>query len=1079
MACEKVPVLVDAFELFRRNPSKEAVLTPRSILRVLLFAAVAIVGSVDFAAAQTGSVTGTVTNRQTNQPIVGAQVQLASTRMGAVTDQTGRYTIANVPAGTYNVIVQFLGFAEGRIPNVAVRPGAAAVANFQLQETVLSLQEVVVTGVTDPTAGIKLPFTVARVGAEQLQVPTTNSAIASIQGKVAGATIVRGSGKPGDGVNIMLRSPTAIENSNTPLIIVDGVIVARAEGNICATCDIEALDVESVEVIKGAAAASLYGSRAAAGVISITTKRGKGGEMNQTRVTSRSEFGREAIGREIGLSQSHQYRLTADGRSFADANGNPVTYQNRTTPTVAIPDKPYPGQLYDNLHAVFQPNQFLSTSFSVNHNTENTTFLVSGSRFDQNGALVNNEGYWRNTGRVSIDHRIGDRFSLALVGTHTRSWEDGTSGNPYSEALLYPPVVDLTRKDASGNYLQIPDSSVLRENPLWRQASRDNYEDRTRTSASVNARYSPLRWITVDAQYSYDHNENKDQVYVAKGTPTSVTADVPSDGQLELAFRQTQAQNGSFAVTALRQFQDFNTRFTARGLFEKETSERIYVRGDDFLVPDVRDITAAGTLHNDTGSSTTDVRANGYLGNLGIDFKDKYITDVLLRRDGSSLFGEDERWHTYYRGSVAWRLTQEPWFRIPNLDELKLRYAIGTAGGRPSFGDSRARWSVSRAGGLTRSGGTAGNSGLRPHFTREQEVGIDMIGLNNRVSLELVYAHQVSRDNVIVVPVPVITGYSSVNANAGEVVGRTYEATLQARVINGRNFTLQVGAVLDNTRNKITRWERSCFQGSNADRDHELTCVGAQLGDFYLQSFMHSADQLPWWLRSRANEFQVNDEGYLVWVGPGNNYTEGVAKNLWNTLTFTANGNTYRFGEPILKRDSLNQVVFDHYGASLPDVQYGVPVTVRYKNLSGYALVRGTIGGKVYNAAKQELYEAGMHEDVDQAGKPEENKKALQYYTRALANGGCCGYSEPFLEDGTHAKLAELFVRYRFTRNQLQRFLGGAAPSEMSLGINGRNLFILTGYTGFDPDAGSPLSRVENFRYPHMRSITMTLDITF
>jgi TonB-linked SusC/RagA family outer membrane protein len=1049
---------------------------PRHALLAVLSGTLLQLNPAALEAQGTGTVSGVVTN-QAGAPIQGAQIFLQNTRHGSLSDAQGRFSLMNVPAGTYTLTATFLGFAEQRRPNISVRAAAVTTVNLQMSESVVSLQELVVTGVGDPVAGVKLPFTVSRVGAEQLQIPTTNSAIAAIQGKVAGVSIIRGSGKPGDGVSLLFRSPTAIETSNTPLIVVDGVIVARAEGNLCATCDIEALDVESVEVIKGAAAASLYGSKASAGVISITTSRGKRLAPGQTRISARTEFGFDRIGRQMPLSNHHQYRLTADGTSFADANGNPVTYRNRTTPTLAFADKPYPGQLFDNVGAVYQPSQFFTQSLSLAHTTENSNILLSASRFDQNGALTNNEGYWRNTGRVSIDHRIGDRFNVALVGTHTRAWEDVISGSPYESALVMPPIVDLTETDASGQYLQLPDSAVPIENPLWRQASRDNYEDRTRTSASVNLRYSLLQWLTADAQYSYDRNDNKDQVYVPKGTPTSVTAEVPSDGQLELAARATTAQNGSVALTAMQQFGGLNARLTTRGLFEKEVSERIYVRGDDFLVPGVRDIDAAGSLHDDTNSSTIDIRANGYLANLGLEFKERYITDLLVRRDGSSLFGPDERWQTYHRAAAAWRMAEEPWFTIPNIDEFKLRFAVGTAGGRPDYGDALERWVAERSTGLTRSGGTAGNSGLKPHFTREEEYGVDIIGLNNRLQLELVYARQTSRDNIIVVPVPVITGYSSITANAGEVKGRTYEATIQARVINQRDFTWQIGAVMDNTRNKITRWERSCFQGSNAGRDHELTCVGAQLGDFYLQTFLKDASELPRWLRGRESEFQINDDGYLVWVGAGNSYTEGVSKNLWNTATLVANGLTYRFGEPIVKRDSLGTSVFEHRGASLPDLNLGITNNIRFKNFTIFAVLRGQLGGKIYNDTKQQLYEDGRDADVDQSGKPDELKKPVQYYSRALFNGN--NWTDAFLEDATYAKLSELSVRYRFDPQLLQRLFRRAAPADMSIGVNGRNLLVFTGYNGFDPEAGSPLSRVESFRYPHLRTFTMTLDLTF
>jgi hypothetical protein len=199
--------------------------TPRRNLVLGLLVAIALLGQAATAAAQGGSITGTVTNKANNQPIAGAQILLVNTRIGGLTDAQGRYTIANVPAGTYIVSVTFLGYAEARQPNVVVRAGQAATANFQLDESVLSLRQLVVTGVSDPTSGVKLPFSVAKVSADQLQVGTQGSALEMISGKVAGAYVIRRAETRPD-AEIQLRSPTSFETSSRPLFVIDGVVVA-------------------------------------------------------------------------------------------------------------------------------------------------------------------------------------------------------------------------------------------------------------------------------------------------------------------------------------------------------------------------------------------------------------------------------------------------------------------------------------------------------------------------------------------------------------------------------------------------------------------------------------------------------------------------------------------------------------------------------------------------------------------------------------------------------------------------------------------------------------------------------------
>jgi TonB-linked SusC/RagA family outer membrane protein len=1048
-----------------------------------VLACVAAVAGPAGLSAQTGTVTGTVTNKQSGDPLQSVQVFLQNTSYNAITDQNGRFAIANVRPGNYTAIAQIIGFTQGLQHNVAVTAQGVTV-NFQLTQAVLPMQELVATGVSDPTSGIKTPFTVAKVTADQLQVPAAGSALASLAGKVAGASIIRTTGKPGaGGLEILLRTSTAAEGvrQNDPLIVVDGVILSRGfanNGDVAESiADIDPADIESIEVIKGAAASSLYGSRAAAGVIAIKTKRGQNTPLGQTRVNYRMEIGKDLIGREMPLSTHHAYRLNAAGTAFVNSAGRDTTWLGRTVdPNREIQDQSYPGPTYDNIKALFHPDQFLTQNITLSQNSANTTFLIALNRWDQGGTLANNDGYWRNQGRINLDHRVGDKFSVALTGLHSRSWEDGTTGNPYTAALNFPPFVNLEKKDADGNYLQLPDSTVLSENPLWAQATRENFGTVARTQASANVRYSPLRFATLDAQLSYDRVDNHNQTYTPKGVPTSVTQDAPSLGALTLSNRRSDAYNGSIGMTLLRQFGDLSTRALVRGSFERDVSEQFASEGEDFVVQGVRDLNAAATIE-DVTSSTTDNRTNAYLVNLGLDFKDKYVVDALVRRDGSSLFGPENKWHTYYRGAISYHMSNESWFNIGAINELVLRYSIGTAGSRPRYDQQYTLWNVSRTGGLTR--GNAGNSSLKPQFTREMEWGINSILFDNRVSVELVYARQTTKNQIIGVPIPTITGFNTVAANAGIVSGHTYEATINARVLNTRDVTLTLAAVADRSRNTIVNWGRACFFGHTIATElsnHEYSCTGEHRGDFWGQKHVNSLTELPPWTQGRESEFQVNDEGYVVWVGAGNSYTEGISKKLWGTSAVIGPV-TYQWGEPFLVVDGNNNTSFVKLGTSLPDLNYGFTPNFRYRNLSIFAEMRGQIGGNIYNAAKQALYDSERHGDLDQTGKPDELKKSIDYYDRGLRAGN--RFVPAFMEDGDFLKVGAISARYRFTRNVLQRVLGSVAPQDLSIGVVARNILTLTGYSGFDPEAGRALSRVENLGYPQMRTLTMTLDITF
>jgi TonB-linked SusC/RagA family outer membrane protein len=1095
-------------------------MTVRGLLVGLALAGGALFLHVPEVVAQAGTVTGTVTNKAGGAPLAGAQVVLANTRIGGVTDAAGRFTLNAVPPGTYTVVASFLGYAETRQSNVVVRTGQPATANLQLAEAVLSLQQLVVTGVTDPTAGVKLPFTVATVNAEQLQVSTSGSALELLSGKVAGAYVVRNTGRPGSDAEIQLRSPTAFETSSRPLFVIDGVVVATDNmGRENSTgqslmfgasplADIDPSEIENIEVIKGAAAASLYGSRAAGGVVSITTNRGKNLQRGSTRITTRMEVGQNFLAGELPTTTTHHYLMNAAGTSLMNSAGRDTTWNGRTVDPAnrRIADKPYPGRIFNNFDGVYNPGNFISNNVSFAQAGETTTLLVSLSRNHDAGALNGNDGRQQYLGRVSIDHRMGDKLSISLVGGHTRNRDDGESGNPFTSILTYPSFVDLTAKGPDGKYLMQPDPTVEIENPIWRQSSRDNYSTRSRTTASLNTRYSLSRSVTLDAQLSYDRSDSWSQTYVPKGTPTSVTSDAPSDGSLAYEQQQNNAINGSLSATVMRQFGLLNARLTGSGTFEQETRETFGVTGEDFVARATRDLSV--TRNADSWSSSTgNVRANGMLADLGLDFKDRYIASFLIRRDGSSLFGPQEKWHAYRRASAKYRISEEEWFNVPFIDELGLRYAMGEAGGRPCNTCQYEQWEFDRESGLFR--GTAGNPQLRPSFTREQEFGIDLIAFDSKLQVELVYAPQVSRDQIIIVPATVATGYNSARANAGEMKGRTLEATIQYNPIRTKDFTWSIGAVADNTESTLTKWERSCFFGSNTSREHEYVCAGQEMGAFWIYEFLQSKSQLPFWLQGRADEFDINDDGYLVWVGKDpatgqpNNWRQGLtlqngqcqgASSGTNTCgwgsQFTANGFTYRWGEPFLRRDSAGNLQRYNLGSSLPDVNFGFFSNLRYKGFSTTAQFRGQVGGKIYNRARNWAYNNLRHADLDQSGRAPELKKTIDYYQRALAQGyncnsqsgtnsNCGNFVSEFLEDATYLKLSELTVRYRFVRNQLERIMGRVAPADLTIGLNATELFTLTGYSGFNPESGSPLSRQETIQYPHLRSLRLMVDLTF
>jgi outer membrane receptor protein involved in Fe transport len=309
---------------------------------------------------------------------------------------------------------------------------------------------------------------------------------------------------------------------------------------------------------------------------------------------------------------------------------------------------------------------------------------------------------------------------------------------------------------------------------------------------------------------------------------------------------------------------------------EKETNQTTTATGTFFSTPGVRSLNNA--QQRSISSLLQEIRANSFAATAGADYLGKYIAEGLVRRDGSSLFGPEERWNTYYRMSGAWRISQESWWPLRDVDEFKVRASRGTAGTRPDFSDQFETFTFTEGGGLSKL--TLGNKFLKPEHATETEVGIDAI-IRQRYSLQLSYAKTRVIDQLIQIPLAGFFGYTSQWQNAGTVEGNTLEGTLEAQLVRRPTFAWRMGLVADRSRNRITEFNRSCFQTLTI----AFRCQGETLGAMYGFRFIKGLEELPPGVGDRSSEFQRNDEGLLVWVGPGNSFTDGETKKLWGTST--------------------------------------------------------------------------------------------------------------------------------------------------------------------------------------------------
>ena len=1040
------------------------------LFRVVRHAAVIVAGltlATSAGAQATGRIAGTVTDSAGGGPLSNVQVTVAGTRLGGLTDANGRYSIGAVPAGTHTVETRRLGYRPARRPDVVVGAEGTTTVDFTLSANALVLQSVVTTGVVDPTSGTRTPFTVGRLEVADLPVPATNP-MEALQGKVAGVTIVP-IGQPGSGTNIMLRTPTSINKSNAPLMVVDGVIQSQAFGG--STADLEAMDIESIEVVKGAAAASLYGSRAASGVVQIRTRRGSNLTTGVTQFTARTEVGMNQLAGTIPWARYHHYRTNEAGE-YVNSSGTVVTRRNRVArpTTQRFQDVPYAVPIYDQVDKFFDPGQYFKNSFNVGQNSGRTNWFLSYVNTREDGVLLESGEYEQNDVRLNLDHRPFDVLRLSFSGYHSRSDRNELYGDTFFDLINQPPDVDLLTKTTAADsldpvpYPYTPDTDAREENPLYVLASEESTRKRARTQGSIGARYEPLGWLSFDGNVSYDRSDRRSDFFLDQGVRTEGFS-TGGPGEISQTTGTTNALNAEASTNLIGQFGPATVRTTLRAVMERESNQVTEAEGENLTAPGVRSLDNA--QERQISSEIEEIRATGYFLSLGADYDGRYIVDGLIRRDGSSLFGPEERWNNYYRVSAAYRLSEEPWWPIPDLNEFKLRASRGTAGNRPSFNDQFETFNFAAGGNLVK--GNLGNRFLKPEHATETEIGLDAI-LRDRYSLQLSYARTKVVDQLIQVPLYGYYGFGNQWQNAGTVEGNTIEGTVEAHVVRRPDVSWRIGLVADRSRHKITEFDRSCFATGTVS----YRCEGENLGSMYGFRFIKSTAELQPGAQARASEFEVNDEGLLVWVGADNQFTEGETKGLWGSSA-TIGGTNYAWGMPIVLKDDVgnNQVV--RIGNGNPDFHWGISNNVSWRGFEVYALVDAQVGGQNYNQTRQRMYQWARHGDVDQVGKPQELKKPIEYYVALYAANDPTDY---FVEDAGYIKLRELALTYRLSGAALSavnRF--GARGATLSL--IGRNLLTSTNYRGYDPEVGNTLVRVDSFDYPRYRTFSGSLQVTF
>ena len=759
--------------------------------RLLVLAVAALMPRLTLAQTpQTRQVSGRVVNTATQLPVAGARVSVVGQAgLAAQTNDAGEFHL-NVPVGAVSLYARMFGFAPR---TVAVAPAQANV-DIALERDALNLETMVVTGQATSVRSENVATAVTSVSAEELTKVQAQTLESSMAGKVVGASINLNSGAPGGGGQVQIRGVTSLIGNGEPLYVIDGVLISnaaissglnslQAKGAISSQqdnmatrlADIDQNDIENIQVLKGASASAIYGSKATNGVVVITTKRGSNGAAHVSAV---QRVGGSRVMRLPGARRftnvNDLYAAQPNAKAAIDsiiaANGGQIPYYD------------YQKELYG------QDKPSYESVLSVNGGTNDTKYFLTGSNKYDAGVMLGTDAQ-RQSGRVNVDQNIGSRVtgSAALNLSHSLD-RRGLSNNstdwvgPLYVLSYTPSIVNLNMRTSNGLYARNPfagGGGFNASNPFESMAYLTNNEVVDRQIGSVNVKYSALTTDQHTLQFTglagVDQFNYDAQIY----SPPFMQFE-PADGFLgtaveshDRARNSNAALNGIWTYTPTWHFLSSATTsagFSSENQFLNEY--RIRAQG---LTPTVQQVNQ-GQI--DDAQTKTFVKNNAFYAQEELlGFSDRLYFQAAFRADRSSVNGDPQKYYIFPKTSASYRFVSP--FRF--ADEVKLRAALGTSGNQPLYGQ---RDFVLSSGGTIENAQSivpsqrVGNFGLKPEKMTETEYGIDGSFLDRRAALEMTYFDRTITDMLLQAPLPPSSGLGTTTINGGKMTSRGEELAL-------------------------------------------------------------------------------------------------------------------------------------------------------------------------------------------------------------------------------------------------------------------------------------------------------------
>ena len=972
-------------------------------------------------------VTGKVTDEQTSSPLAGASVTIKGEKKGVVSDTAGNFSI-NASSGK-TLVVSSVGYAE---KEVAI---TSATLNISLTQTSKSLNEVVVVGFG---TNIRKDITgsVSQVNAKNITNTPATSFETAIQGRAAGVFVQQQNGKLGQAINVTIRGGSSVTAGNQPLYVVDGIPVTAADlssngSSTNSLSDINMNDIASIEILKDASSAAIYGSRASNGVVLITTKKGKAG-------TSKIEFNyftgvQDPTGKRDFLNSKDYvdfFTQAAMGAAKQDviygyepdlqtAQADELDYvQSRFTRYAAGTQTWKKARINTNWqNEAFQHAPISQYDINVSGGTDKTKVFVSGQYLDQHGIIIANH-FKRYSARLNIDQQVRSWLSVGINMSFARSKnnrlsDDDQFSTPLQIVALSPitPVIDPRTGLTSGALdpaTGAPNTNYpLYFNPLLAYGNNAYYNTLVnRTFGDVYLNATILPELTFRSEFGMDQlNQTEDSYF---GRLTARDVGVP-DGSGSYATTQSLHYTANNYFNYKKTFADVHDLDVVAGMsYEDESFDFSESDAEEFPSDAYKKLNAGASKTNASSSSTTDVLVS-YFARLNYKFEDKYIIALSDRIDGSSRFGVNNRYGSFPAASVGWVLSEEKFLQNSSFfNFLKLKAGYGATGNNeiPDFA-SRGLYTYAAY------GGQAGqvpsqlpNPNLKWETTLGTDVGFEASILNNHLDFDVDFYQRKTKNLLLEVQVPGTSGFSTQLQNVGNLYNKGFEIEINSTNISTKVVRWVTSFNFSANKNKVTN-----LGGQVIGSDVNKAIEGQPLGVFY------------------AREFAGAD--------PAN----GDALYYKNTTK----------GDRSTTND-YNQAADVVIGDPNPDFIYGLGNTVTYKSFDLDVLLQGVQGNQIFNGGGQYMSSSGSNgfdnQTIDQLAawkKPGDITmipEARLFYPNGTDN------SSRYISDGSYMRIKSVTLGYNVSKILLTRW----KLDHLRVYVKAENLFTFTNYKGWDPE---------------------------